>query len=346
MSTHHLNRPTSALAALALAIAVLQLAAGVGMAYVAGFGPVADAFALVEWYWLVAMVAALGVSFAGYHYACRGVYEVNDGHRLQPPQMRSVSIAGFGGFLAHGGSALDKYALKAAGADDWQAGIRVSALAGLEHGVLGLIGTVAGIAVLADGPGVPPLDFSLPWAVIPVPGFLMAFWLAGRYHGRLDPDRGGWRRAAAMLIECCRLVQRLFRQTFAHPPAVWGMALFWVAEMFAVWAGMAAFGFEMTPGRLIIGVGTGMVFTRRTGPLAGAGVIIVTLVASLYYCGAPLPAALAGVFAYRVLSLWLPMPVALAQLPRLRMMGQPGVPGAPAAAGARHEPVLPDATVS
>jgi hypothetical protein len=85
--------------------------------------------------------------------------------------MRGVVIAGFGGFLAHGGAALYQYALEAAGADEREATVRVSALGGMEHGMLSLIGTVAAIVLLAMGSTTPPLDFSLPWAVIPVPVF-------------------------------------------------------------------------------------------------------------------------------------------------------------------------------
>ena len=73
---------------------------------------------------------------------------------------------------------------------------------------------------------------------------------------------------------------------------------------------------------LIVGYATGMVFTRRTGPLGGAGILALVLPLSLWYCGAPLAVAVAGVFAYRVLALWLPMPVALAFLPTLRTMGE------------------------
>lgn len=58
--------------------------------------------------------------------------------------MIATVAAGFGGFLAHGGSALDRYALEAGGSDDHDADVRVSSLADLEHGVLSLFGTAAG----------------------------------------------------------------------------------------------------------------------------------------------------------------------------------------------------------
>lgn len=339
VSTHHLHRPAPALAGLALATAVLQLAATTGMAYVSGFSHFVHVLAGVRWYWLIVTVGALGVSLVGYHFACRGVYERSGGPRLRPDQMRSVTIAGFGGFLAEGGSALDKYALQAGGADERQADTRVLALAGLEHGVLGLIGTVAAIALLAGGNGVPPLDYSVPWAVLPVPGFLLAFWSARRFGPRIRRENRGWRRLAGLFVDCLELIRGLFVGLFEAPPAIWGMVLFWVAEMFAVWAGVAAFGFDMRPAPLVIGVGTGMVFTRRTGPLTGAGVMLLTLSASLYVSGAPLAMAVAGVFAYRVLSVWLTMPLAVAQLPRLRTMGMRRH-WTPSEAKGLHKPVL------
>ena len=98
------------------------------------------------------------------------------------------------------------------------------------------------------------------------------------------------------------------------------MALFWAGDAFAVWTGLAAFGFRMDPAALVVGFATGMVFTRRTGPLAGAGILALALPVSLWYSGAPLAVAVAGVFAYRILVLWLPMPASLAFLPVLRGM--------------------------
>jgi hypothetical protein len=117
------------------------------------------------------------------------------------------------------------------------------------------------------------------------------------------------------------------------------MALFWAADAFAAWAGLAAFDFRMNWAALFIGFATGMVFTRRTGPLAGAGVLALVLPLTIWYSGAPFAAAIVGVFAYRILALWLPMPASLAVLPTLREMGR-SVPGAEGTAEAPDEPGL------
>ena len=72
-----------------------------------------------------------------------------------------------------------------------------------------------------------------------------------------------------------------------------GMALFWAADVFAVWAGLAVFGTRMNAATLLVGYATGMVFTRRTAPLAGAGTSALALPVCLWYSGAPLATAAA-----------------------------------------------------
>ncbi|HEY7325348.1 MAG TPA: hypothetical protein VH520_11040, partial [Streptosporangiaceae bacterium] len=226
---HHIDSRARTLAVLLILAATLQLAAAVGLSYIAGFSEVRAALGHFHPEWLAALVGALGLSFAGYYYAYDGIFTVAGGPTLQGWQMRTVVTTGFGGFLAHGGGAVDRYALKAAGAGDREAKTRVSGLAGLEHGIMAIGGTGCAIAVLAMGTGQPPMDFSIPWAVIPIPGFLLAFWLAERYR---DSFRGrkGWRGSLGNFLESIHLIRVMFvnPRTFGIPLA--GMALFWAAD--------------------------------------------------------------------------------------------------------------------
>lgn len=336
---HHVHRRPTHLGGLLLLAAALDVAAAVGLAYVAGFAAVYDALQRVSWPWLVGLAGGITISFAGYFFAYRGIYRVEDGPRLGLRQMWAVVLSGFGGFLAHGGSALDDYALRAAGADERESRVRVSTLAGMEHGVLAILGTAAAITVLVQGLPQPPGDFTIPWAVIPIPGFAVAFWLAERYRARLR-GKGGWRNKVGVFLDSIHLNRELFLRPQAHGPAVIGMAVFWLAEAFAVWAGLAAFGFSMNAAALFIGYGTGMVFTRRTGPLAGSGVLMVVLPVTLWYSGSPMAAAVAGVFAYRIVSVWLPMPFAMAGLPTLRKMGAGETPDTERTPDTPEEPAL------
>jgi len=338
-SAHHVDRKPVALAALVALAAVLQVGAAVGLAFVAGFDDVRHVLARVEWPWLVASAATLAVSFVGYYFTYRGIYRVDDGPGLSRPQLRAVVIAGFGGFLAHGGAALDKYALEGAGADERDASVRVAALGGLEHGIMAIGGCGAAIAVLVLGLHKPPMDFTLPWAILPLPGFAIAFWAGGRYSDRFR-DRPGWRGKVGVFLDCIVLVRTMFAQPVRYGPALAGMALFWVADAFSAWAALAAFGARMNAAAFFVGYATGMAFTRRTGPLGGAGFLALFLPLTLWYSGISLATAVVGVFAYRVLSLWLPMPFAFASLPRLRRIGEEQVPYAEGIGETPHEPAL------
>ena len=169
--------------------------------------------------------------------------------------------------------------------------------------------------------GQPAADFTLPWAAIPVPGFLIAFWAAHR-HGDRFRGRAGWRGKLGIFQDSIGIIRVLFAHPLRWAPALCGMALFWVADALAAWAGLAAFGFEMNAAALFVGFATGMVFTRRTGPLAGAGVLALVLPVTIWVSGAPFAAGVVGIFAYRVLALLMPMPVSFAALPTLQTMGQ------------------------
>lgn len=319
-SAHHLNNRGAVLCILLAVATLLELAAGTGLAYLAGFDAVKSTLGRFDWVWLIALAGALLISFAGYYYAYLGIFRADGGPTLDRRRMTAVVTAGFGGFLAHGGSKLDQYAIQAAGADEAEAKVRTSALAGMEHGVLAIGGTVTAIVVLASGRSQPHPDFTLPWAIIPIPGFLVAFWLAERYRDRFH-GRDGWRGFLGTFLDSIHIIWRIFAQPRRWGWAVLGMALFWAADASAAWFGLAAFGFRMNWAALFVGFATGMVFTRRTGPLAGAGVLALVIPLTLWVSGAPFAAAIVGVFAYRILALWLPVPAWLAVLPTLREMG-------------------------
>jgi hypothetical protein len=321
LSSHYLQHRRRALLGLLTLAILLEIAAAVGLSYIAGFHQVGVTLGHFDWVWLLAVIGGLLVSFVGYYGAYRGIFRVEHGPTLDRRQLRAVVAAGFGGFLAHGGGALDQYALEAAGADHDEAKVRVSALGGLEHGVLAIGGCIAAIAILISGAGQPPADFTIPWATIPIPGFLIGFWVARRYRDRYE-GKSGWRGKLGTFLASIYLIRQLFVQPRRWGSAIAGMALFWVADAFAAWAGLATFGFRMNVATLYVGFATGMVFTRRTGPLAGAGVLALVLPLTIWVSGAQLAVAIAGVFVYRILALCLPQPVALAVLPILREMGE------------------------
>ena len=304
--------------------ALLGLSAAVGLAYLAGFAQVRAVLGDFHWPWICAIVGGLGFSFAGYYYAHEGIVSVLDGPKITGAQLRTIVTVDFGGLLTGAGGILDRRALESVGAGRREAKSRVLALSGLELGVLALGGTATSIVLLVVGSSVPPPDFTLPWAIIPVPGFLIAFWLAERYRDRFY-GRAGWRGYLGDFLQSIRLIRVMFGNPRRYGLAIAGMGLFWAAEAFAVWAGMAAFGFRMGAAALFVGFATGMVFTRRTGPLGGAGIVTLCLPLTIWGSGAPFAVAVVGVLTYRLLSVWLPMPASFALLPQVREMGRLGV---------------------
>ena len=112
---------------------------------------------------------------------------------------------------------------------------------------------------------------------------------------------------------------------FRHPRrtgyATVGMALYWGGDMFALWTALAAFHVQMGVLSVIVVYGTGMLASRRTAPLGGAGLLGLALVPSVWY-GAHVPFSVAtlGVFAYQFFTLWMPLPCALLASPVLRAL--------------------------
>jgi Family of unknown function (DUF6328) len=315
----HRERRGAVLARVVAVAAVLDLAAGTGIAYLAGLSRVGGLLAHVRWAWLVVAAGSLLVSFAGYLCAYQDIFRVDGGLMPQPRQLCALVVADFGGLLAHGNGALDRDALGACGHGQDEARVRVGCLAGMEQGMLALAGCAAAIAVLTRGLARPGDGFTLPWAIVPVPGFVLGLWAAARYAGRFR-GRPGWRGRLGIFLASAGLIGRLFGRPLRWWRAIAGMALFWAADALAVWAAMAAFGFRMDLAGFFVGFATGMVFTRRAGPLGGAGILVLVLPLTIWHSGAPMAAAAASVFTYRVLCVWLPLPAWLAVLPILQEM--------------------------
>src|SRR5436190_20650739 len=180
-SVHHVNREAKQLAGLIALAAALYVAAGLGMAYVAGFGAVEHRLASAHWWWLAPAFAAVLLAFGGYLLAYRGIAGAEGGPHIERSSLLAVLAAGLGGFLAQGGTTLDEFAMPSGSADAREAKVRVSALAGFEHGILALIVCPACIAALALGVRIPKPNMTWPWAVIAPIGFGVAIWVAARY---------------------------------------------------------------------------------------------------------------------------------------------------------------------
>jgi hypothetical protein len=320
LSHHHVEAKFDRLLLLTALAAALYVGGGIGMAYIAGFDRVWHAVQHPSLPWLAGSLGLVALAFVGYYFGYRGVGTIEGGpDDLSHADRLAVVAAGFGGFLAHGGAGLDSDVMRAAGGSEREAKVRVTLLGGLEHLIMAIPCSAAAIVLLVEGPWKPPLDFIIPWAVGPAAGFGIALWAAERYRDRLR-GRGGWREKLSIVLDAAHLIGAMFRHPARYAPAISGMLLYWLGDMWALWAAMAAFGFHMNPASEMVSFGTAMIVTRRTGPLGGAGILGVALAATLWYSGAPWPAAVLGTFSYRFFAVWPPQPLSFLMLPRLRRL--------------------------
>jgi hypothetical protein len=320
LTQSHVDAKSHRLLLLTVLAAVLYLAGGLGMAYVAGLGEIWHAVKHPSWPWLAASFAGVALAFVGYYFGYQGVGTIEAGpDDLSHADRLAVVAAGFGGFFAHGGTGIDREVMRAAGASEREAKVRVTLLGGLEHLILAIPGSAAAIVLLVEGVRKPPLDFTIPWALGPTVGFSLSLWAAERYRERLR-GRGGWREKLSILLDAVHLIGAMFRHPLQYAGALAGMLVYWLADMWALWAGMAAFGVHMNGASAMVAFGTAMIVTRRTGPLAGAGIIGVALAPTLWYSGAPWVPAVLGTFSYRFFAVWAPQPLSFLMLPRLRRL--------------------------
>jgi uncharacterized membrane protein YbhN (UPF0104 family) len=284
----------------------LAVGTTVAVAWAAGFGEVLHRLAHPSLIWIPLALAGQVVAYFGYMLAYREVARVEHGPELGMMKLAAVVFTGFGVFVAHGGFSADVVALRGTGISPREARVRVMGLGALEYVVLAPAVCVSAIIILAHGSHTPNLGMTLPWAIAVPLGFVAAFW-ALRYHKKLSGAEG-WRGAIGHALDAVAVLKNLLRDPFKHGHAFVGMGLYWVGEIFSLSAALHAFGSPRPAiAALIIGYATGYALTRRTLPLAGAGVVEALLPFALVWVGAGLAPAVLAVFLYRFFNLWLPL---------------------------------------
>ncbi|MEZ5101631.1 MAG: lysylphosphatidylglycerol synthase domain-containing protein [Thermoleophilia bacterium] len=305
-----------ALALTLLVAAVLSLGALAVLAAIAGWEPVVDRLRPLLSYWFAVAFAAEAAAFCAYVLAYRAVARIEDGPALSLLESVRFVAVGFGAFLAKGGASLDSKALSRGRGGEKAGEARVLALDALEHAPLAPAACAASIALLAQGAREPPLDFTIPWAVLVPVGAV----LAGIGVRRIDRFRGreGWRGWLGQVLEGIRILFQLAAQWRRHWLAFVGASVYWAGDVLCLWASARAFGAAPGAGPTILAHAVGYVLTRRTLPLAGAGIVEVLMPLTLVEAGAPFSSAILAVLAYRVFNLWLPLVPALLALPGAR----------------------------
>jgi uncharacterized membrane protein YbhN (UPF0104 family) len=300
-----------------LAAAVLSVGALAGVASTVGYTRIWHQFLHWHWIWLPISLAGELVAYLGYTLAYREIARAERGPELQVPQAAALVTTGFGVFVQGGGFALDRAALERAGLSGREARARVLGLGALEYAVLAPATAIAALIILLKGE---PIDRSLtlPW-LIGVPVGAAVALVALRFKDAFR--RKGWRSHVHDALQAVQLLLRLIRWPRTGGLAFAGIALYWIGDIFCLWATLHVFYAHTPPvAQLLIGYATGYALTRRTLPLGGAGVVEALLPFALGWVAIQRAPAILAVAAYRVINLWLPLIPALAGIPSLRRL--------------------------
>jgi uncharacterized membrane protein YbhN (UPF0104 family) len=297
---------------LVVAAGVLAFSALVGIAWSVGFGEALRRLAHPRWIWFVPAVGGELLAYLGYIAAYREVARAEDGAELAVPKAAALVAAGFGAFAHAGGFALDRAALQRAGMSKREAGLRVRGLGALEYAALAPATMVAAVLVVLWHPGI-STSLTLPWIVgVPAGAVLALTALCFKSTIRDWPVIG---RPLDHSLDSLSLVLKLVRSR-RHVFATVGTVAYWGGDVFCLWATLRAFSAQTPPiPQLVVGYSTGYALTRRALPLGGAGIVEALLPFALGWLKIALAPALAAVFVYRLINLWLPIIPALVGLP-------------------------------
>lgn len=303
-----------------LAVGVALAVAGSALAILlAGWGHVRAGLTHADWVWLAAGPVCLMVSHLGYVVAYREVSRADDGPELAAEEAAAVVSTGFGPLSPKGGFAMDAATFRHFGLSRRRATLRVRALGMLEYAVLAPVTFAGALYMVAAGrsaeAGVLPS-----WIVgVPVGTALaLALWIMYR---RAGCPRSWW-SPVQQFIDSMGEALRVLRSWPHGARALGGMTLYWAADIGALAACAVAFTHRHSVGfELVVGYATAYALTRRSLPLAGAGIVEALFPFALHWVGYPIATAVLSVIAYRIFNLWLAILPAMAGVRRLRLAG-------------------------
>lgn len=267
----------------------------------------------LSWGWVLVAALLTAVSFLGAGWNLSGFVP-------QPLRLRrvvaaqvvasSARVATPAGLGAH---AVNLRLLHRGGADT---AVAVGAVAGAQAAQLAVTVVLLLLAALVPGRRLPGLGAptETTWVVLAVLATVLVAALAWVVSRRRHQAEEQLRHLGAALGVVRRSPRRWLQ-------ALGGALVLSTALAGALWASAMALGVAVHPvdALVVVLVGAGVGSTVPTP--GGTGGVESAMTAGLVAVGVPLAAALPVVLLYRLLSLWLPVPVGLAAAARLRASG-------------------------
>jgi uncharacterized membrane protein YbhN (UPF0104 family) len=166
---------------------------------------------------------------------------------------------------------------------------------------------------------------ALPWVIGMSLLFLVGIYVtAPARAGRIVADErpGRLRSLLRHAVGGAVLVRRLAEHRAANRATLVAAPLYWLGDMLCLWAGLRAFGVQLTPAELVLVYATGFLANLIPLPTGGIGGVDAATTFALTAVGVPLESALLGVFAYRFFSFLLPTLPAVLAIPGLPHVGR------------------------
>lgn len=282
----------------------------VGLGAIAGWHAISVRLDRLWWWFIPLTLAAHLVAYVGYLIAHHGV--VNRSRAVPVGWARGalMVVIGFGAWLTGGGFAVDRNALQWTGFDRVDADVAAVTLSALELALLTPAAWLSALLLLGDASV--PRSATVPWVIgVPI-GFVLA--VAGAISGSrqsVGPDLRGRARAWRELLVGLAASLALLRDRRRGPLSSAGIAIYWAADICALWAALRFVSIDVSVPRLILAYATGYLLTRRTLPFAGVVVTEGLMAVSLVWVGVPLAAAVPAVLVYRLSDFALTLGTAL-----------------------------------
>jgi uncharacterized membrane protein YbhN (UPF0104 family) len=301
-----LRRRRGLVTAIVLAVSILTCAA---FTAIAGWQATSDRLQNLIWGSLLIAVVAHILAYAGYLVAHHQVLNRRASMRVSWKAGAQVVVIGFGGWLIGGGFDVDRRALVRAGLAEADAGSSVVVLGALELAVLTPAAWICALVLLRTG-GV-PAAVTIPWVIgVPV-GLLFTVTAAVIPRVRRAVTAPGRSILLRASFNGVASALALVRDPRRGPAALAGIAIYWAADIVALWAALRFVSTTIELPRLVVGYATGYVLTRRTLPFAGALITEALMAVSLVWVGVPLAAAALAVLVYRLSDFMLTFGAAL-----------------------------------
>jgi uncharacterized protein (TIRG00374 family) len=327
---------------LALAVVLLVVAIYVILPKVVGLEHAIDRLENATWYWVVAGVGCVSISFLAYATLFRSVLAGRDRDdpvrkRLDTRASYQITMAGFVATVLFsaagaGGVALTYWALRKAGMPRRRAACRMVAFVILLYSMYAWALIVFGVLLRT---GVLPGDNPAGGTIVPAAvGGVLLFGAALLALVPEDAERrirnfgkrgARWSRIAGKVASVPATIASGVRTAIAylrHPKrqfaAIVGALGWWAGLIGVLWCSFRAVGVEVEFGVLVQGYFVGMVANLIPSPAAGVGTVDAGLIGAFVLFGIPAETVFPAILLFRLVSIWLPIPVGVAAYLQLR----------------------------